>query len=182
MVLSHLGEVGEQSQKLLHYGRFFLNPLKSLQCSFIPSSSLAVRGNIARMSQERGESPNILHSNASQRDPLRGRPSRGNYSVTGKDTYGAQAEEWANVEDPNERRKIQNKLAQRRFSKSDKKNQGSLQDMAKLYQEIKLRSKGTKQSVKRKIDRGLAPHMPLQNLMLLTPVGTCPGCLGVVYQ
>lgn len=39
----------------------------------------------------------------------------GESSTTGRDSARSKADEWSDVKDPNERRKIQNKLAQRRF-------------------------------------------------------------------
>jgi hypothetical protein len=41
--------------------------------------------------------------------------TRGESSSSGKDQSGTKSDEWSEVKDPNERRKIQNKLAQRRF-------------------------------------------------------------------
>jgi hypothetical protein len=38
-------------------------------------------------------------------------------SATAKDSSSKLSDEWSEVKDPNERRKIQNKLAQRRFRK-----------------------------------------------------------------
>lgn len=42
-------------------------------------------------------------------------PSRSGSSASGKESSRSKSEEWSEVKDPNERRKIQNKLAQRRF-------------------------------------------------------------------
>ncbi|KAL5393902.1 hypothetical protein PMIN06_008177 [Paraphaeosphaeria minitans] len=41
--------------------------------------------------------------------------TRGGSSSSGRDQSRSQSDEWSEVRDPNERRKIQNKLAQRRF-------------------------------------------------------------------
>ncbi|KAK3197178.1 hypothetical protein GRF29_1536g891187 [Pseudopithomyces chartarum] len=41
--------------------------------------------------------------------------SRGGSSASGRDQSASKSDEWSEVKDPNERRKIQNKLAQRRF-------------------------------------------------------------------
>lgn len=41
--------------------------------------------------------------------------SRGESSTSGRDTSKAKSDEWSEIQDPSERRKIQNKLAQRRF-------------------------------------------------------------------
>ncbi|KAF1971497.1 hypothetical protein BU23DRAFT_581611 [Bimuria novae-zelandiae CBS 107.79] len=41
--------------------------------------------------------------------------SRGGSSLSGRDQSRPKSDEWSEVTDPNERRKIQNKLAQRRF-------------------------------------------------------------------
>ncbi|KAF2255415.1 hypothetical protein BU26DRAFT_155733 [Trematosphaeria pertusa] len=43
------------------------------------------------------------------------RSSRGGSSTPGREPSRSKADEWSEVKDPNERRKIQNKLAQRRF-------------------------------------------------------------------
>jgi hypothetical protein len=43
--------------------------------------------------------------------------SRASPSTTGRESSKTKADEWSDVTDPNERRKIQNKLAQRRFRK-----------------------------------------------------------------
>lgn len=45
--------------------------------------------------------------------------SRGGSSASGRDQSASKSDEWSEVKDPNERRKIQNKLAQRRFRKGD---------------------------------------------------------------
>ncbi|KAF2710487.1 hypothetical protein K504DRAFT_263558 [Pleomassaria siparia CBS 279.74] len=44
-----------------------------------------------------------------------GQASRGQSSASGRDSSNGKSEEWSDINDPNERRKIQNKLAQRRF-------------------------------------------------------------------
>lgn len=46
--------------------------------------------------------------------------SRGISSASGRDQSSSKSDEWSEVKDPNERRKIQNKLAQRRFRKRDR--------------------------------------------------------------
>lgn len=43
--------------------------------------------------------------------------SRASPSTTGRESSKTKSDEWSDVTDPNERRKIQNKLAQRRFRK-----------------------------------------------------------------
>ncbi|KAF2740412.1 hypothetical protein EJ04DRAFT_531052 [Polyplosphaeria fusca] len=43
------------------------------------------------------------------------RSSRGGSSASSRDSGKSKSDEWTEVKDPNERRKIQNKLAQRRF-------------------------------------------------------------------
>jgi hypothetical protein len=45
------------------------------------------------------------------------RSARGSSSTPGRDSSKGRSDEWSEVTDPGERRKIQNKLAQRRFSK-----------------------------------------------------------------
>jgi hypothetical protein len=48
----------------------------------------------------------------------RSRSSRGGSSSSGREPSKSRSDEWSGVEDPSERRKIQNKLAQRRFRRS----------------------------------------------------------------
>lgn len=57
-----------------------------------------------------------------------------------------QSPEWAEVTDPVERRKIQNKLAQQRFSECFKANYGLY--IADIAQEQRPKSKEKKQNVK----------------------------------
>jgi hypothetical protein len=43
--------------------------------------------------------------------------SKAGSSGSGRDSARSKSDEWSEVKDPNQRRKIQNKLAQRRFRK-----------------------------------------------------------------
>lgn len=56
------------------------------------------------------------------------RSSRGGSSTPGREPSRSKADEWSEVKDPNERRKIQNKLAQRRFRKCNN-TQGNLKTL-----------------------------------------------------
>ncbi|KAF1953966.1 hypothetical protein CC80DRAFT_418665 [Byssothecium circinans] len=54
-------------------------------------------------------------ANNQQADSQRGTSARGGSSAPTRDSSKSKVDEWSEVQDPNERRKIQNKLAQRRF-------------------------------------------------------------------
>lgn len=53
-------------------------------------------------------------SSSQQSETAKGEPSD-----TGRETSSTKSDEWSDINDPSERRKIQNKLAQRRFRKHD---------------------------------------------------------------
>jgi hypothetical protein len=63
---------------------------------------------------------------------------------------GAGSDEWSEIQDPGERRKIQNKLAQRRFRKSDHMSQLSRQSSDRYSQETRFENRKRTQSVRQR--------------------------------
>jgi hypothetical protein len=56
-------------------------------------------------------------SQGQRSSPQQPSSSKGGFSVTGENSPDSKPDDWSDVKDPVERRKIQNKLAQRRFRK-----------------------------------------------------------------
>jgi hypothetical protein len=94
-------------------------------------------------------------------------PEDGQY-IMEKNVSRTKPEEWSDVKDPNERRKIQNKLAQRRFRKSTTKNV-HLSAIKGINRSQGTRSKSRRKSriEKQKTNVEPAVLMRLQNLKIL---------------
>jgi hypothetical protein len=92
-------------------------------------------------------------------------------------------DEWSDVKDPNERRKIQNKLAQRRFRKfhrlvtnvDDRRG-------ANILQETKSESRRRRQNERRKTKNGLAVRMHRLSQAILTLAVNYQDSLGEEYR
>jgi hypothetical protein len=67
---------------------------------------------------------------------------------------GAGSDEWSEIQDPGERRKVQNKLAQRRFRELHSITDRSRHWSNKYSQEIRFENKKKTQSVRRRTSAG----------------------------
>jgi hypothetical protein len=99
--------------------------------------------------------------------------------VIGNDLSKTKSDEWSDVMDPNERRKIQNKLAQRRFRKSIFIHVTCSID---FIQETKLKSRKKTPSGKWKINAGRGVRTPPRNQMRWKAVTLFQVCHGGVYR
>jgi hypothetical protein len=86
-------------------------------------------------------------------------------SATAKDSPSKLSDEWSEVKDPNERRKIQNKLAQRRFRKCMIEDT-TVESETDYIQGTKSRSKRKRTIANLRIDGEQAAPMCPQNLKI----------------
>ena len=98
------------------------------RCPYKPSRSSSIIQSTSNIllcfTLERDEIPQIIihprksltMSSSHQGSAQQGR--KGESSKSGKEPAKSLSEEWAEIKDPNERRRVQNKLAQRRFRES----------------------------------------------------------------
>jgi hypothetical protein len=104
---------------------------------------------------------------------VRSTSPRGSPSITGKESSTTKSEEWSDVRDPSERRKIQNKLAQRRFRRSTP-SRGNFRGRANVCQATKLKNKRKKPTGKARTNEKLVAHMHLQNQKIFKTAKTSP--------
>lgn len=91
------------------------------------------------------------------------------------------SDEWSEVKDPNERRKIQNKLAQRRFRKSIFDRALYARIRSNIPQVTKSKSKEKSRIERQTTNAELAAHMYLRDLKTLRTITHCRAFHGEVY-
>ena len=100
-------------------------------------------------------------------------------SASGRESSRSKSDEWSEVKDPNQRRKIQNKLAQRRFRKSLTEEDNTL---LTNIQETKFENKRKKPNVMWRIHDGREAPTPLRSPVISIRTENCPVCRGEAFR